>query len=61
MTAKTKDMKPGKEAKRGKDFSKITADARKYFESPEFKNSPREMEKIYNIPSPESLLRRMTI
>ncbi|HLP46789.1 MAG TPA: hypothetical protein VK469_12610 [Candidatus Kapabacteria bacterium] len=59
--AKTKDMKPGKAVKREKDFSKISADAREYFRSPEFKNSPREMEKIYNIPSPESLLRRMTI
>jgi hypothetical protein len=58
---KTKNSKPGKEAKRVKDFSKIPADALKYFKSPEFKNSPREMEKIYNIPSPESLLRRMTI
>jgi hypothetical protein len=43
------------------NLSKITDAAKKYFESPEFKNSSKEMEKIYNTLSPERLLKRMTI
>ena len=50
-----------KEEKKDKNFSEISSAAKKYFESIEFKNSPREMEKTYNTLSPERLLKRMTI
>ena len=55
---KKKLIKPDKKEE---NLSKVVDAAKKYFESPEFKNSPREMEKIYNILTPEKLLKRMTI
>jgi hypothetical protein len=55
---KKKLIKPDKKEE---NLSKVVDAAKKYFESPEFKNAPGEMEKIYNILTPEKLLKRMTI
>lgn len=58
---KKNKKKLGKEENKDRDFSKIATEAKKYFESLEFKHSSREMEKTYNTLSPERLLKRMTI